>query len=58
MTHGNLRNKTSMFANGPVNIFGERTPRKILADLHPREGNLLQRNIFTGVYKTSLHFTK
>jgi hypothetical protein len=47
-----------MFANGPVNIFGERTPRKILADLHPREGNLLQRNIFTGVYKTSLHFTK
>jgi hypothetical protein len=31
---------------------------KKLADLHPRQGNLLQRNNFSAVYKTSLHFTK
>jgi hypothetical protein len=31
---------------------------KNLADLHPRQGNLLQRNHFSGVYKTSLHFAK
>jgi hypothetical protein len=24
----------------------------------PRQGNLLQRNNFSGVYKSSLHFTK
>jgi hypothetical protein len=41
-----------------INVFGERTPLKKLADLHPRQGNLLQRNKFLGVYKTSLHFTK
>jgi hypothetical protein len=29
-----------------------------LADLHPRQGNLLQRNNFSGDCKTSLHFTK
>jgi hypothetical protein len=27
-------------------------------DLHPRQGNLLQRNIFTGLNKTSLYNTK
>jgi hypothetical protein len=37
---------------------GERTPCKKLADLRPRQGNLLQRNYFSAVYKTSLHFTK
>jgi hypothetical protein len=43
---------------GPVNIFWERTPCKKSADLHPRQGNLLQRNNISAVYKTSLHFTK
>jgi hypothetical protein len=28
------------------------------ADLHPRQGNLLQRNIFPGLNKTSLYNTK
>jgi hypothetical protein len=28
------------------------------ADLHPRQGNLLHWKIFTGLNKTSLHFTK
>jgi hypothetical protein len=28
------------------------------ADLHPRQGNLLQRNNSSVFYKTSLHFTK
>jgi hypothetical protein len=31
---------------------------KSLLILHPRHGNLLQWNIFTGLNKTSLHFTK
>jgi hypothetical protein len=33
--------------------FGERTPCKKLL-----QGNSLRRNNFSGVYKTSLHFTK
>jgi hypothetical protein len=28
------------------------------ADLHPRQGNSLQRNYFSAVYTTSLHFSK
>jgi hypothetical protein len=28
------------------------------ADLHPGQGNLLHWSIFTGLNKTSLHFTK
>jgi hypothetical protein len=43
---------------GLPNILRERTPCKKLADLHPRQGNLLLRNNFSVVYKTSLHFTK
>jgi hypothetical protein len=31
---------------------------KKMADLHPRQGNLLQRNNFSAVCKTSLHFAK
>jgi hypothetical protein len=38
--------------------FLEKNPCKKSADLHPRQGNLIQRNIFTGLSKTSLHFTK
>jgi hypothetical protein len=38
--------------------FGGKIRCKKSADLHPRQGNLLQRNNFTAVYKTSLHFTK
>jgi hypothetical protein len=29
-----------------------------LADLHPRQGNLLQRNNFSAVNTTSLYYTK
>jgi hypothetical protein len=32
-------------------FLGERTSCKKLADLQPRQGNLLQRNIFTGSTK-------
>jgi hypothetical protein len=35
-----------------------RTPCIKSADLHPCQGNLLQRNNFSGVSKTSLHYTK
>jgi hypothetical protein len=43
---------------GLANILGERTPCKKFADLHLRQGNLLQRNNISVVYKTSLHFAK
>jgi hypothetical protein len=38
--------RTSMLAQVLQIIFGERTPCKKLADLHPSQGNLLQRNNF------------
>jgi hypothetical protein len=38
--------------------FGRKNPCKKSADLRPRQGNLLHWNIFTGLNKTSLHFTK
>jgi hypothetical protein len=38
--------------------FGWKNPCKKSADLYPRQGNLLHWNIFTGLNKTSLHFTK
>jgi hypothetical protein len=41
-----------------LQIFFGKEPCKKSADLHPRQGNLLQRNNFSVVYKTSLHFTK
>jgi hypothetical protein len=31
---------------GPANFFGERTPCKEWADLHPGQGNLLQKECF------------
>jgi hypothetical protein len=33
-------------------------PCKMSADLHPRQGNLLQRNTFTGLNTTSYYNTK
>jgi hypothetical protein len=33
-------------------------PLMSMVDLHPRQGNLLHGNIFTGLNKTSLRFTK
>jgi hypothetical protein len=36
-----------MLAQVFANIFGERTPCKKSADLHPRQGNLFQRNNFS-----------
>jgi hypothetical protein len=38
--------------------FGRKNPCKKSAYLHPRQSNLLHWNIFTGLNKTSLHFTK
>jgi hypothetical protein len=38
--------------------FGQKKYCKKSADLHPRQGNLLHRNIFTGLNKTSFHYTK
>jgi hypothetical protein len=37
-----------MFALVLQIFFRERTPCKKLADLHPRQGNLLQKKIFQG----------
>jgi hypothetical protein len=42
---------------GPANILGKK-PCKKSADLHHRQGNLVHRNIFTGLKKTSLCYTK
>jgi hypothetical protein len=47
--HGNLRTRTRMLAQVLKRFFGERTPCKKLADLHLRQGNLLQRNKFSEV---------
>jgi hypothetical protein len=59
MRHRNLRStKNKYVGTGLANILEERTPCKKSADLHPTQGNLLQRNNFSAVYKTSLHFTK
>jgi hypothetical protein len=40
-----------------LQTFWAKKPGKKSADLHPRQGNLLHWNIFTGLNKTSLHFT-
>jgi hypothetical protein len=53
---GNLRTRTNMLAH-VLQMFLGKTPCKKLAALHPRQGNLLQKNKFSAVYKTSLHFT-
>jgi hypothetical protein len=50
-----------VFCTGPVVFlagWGWETLCIKLADLHPRQDNLLQRHSFSGVYKTSFHFTK
>jgi hypothetical protein len=41
-----LHRTTTYVGTGLANIFGERTPCKKLADLHPGQGNLLERNDF------------
>jgi hypothetical protein len=41
-----------------LQTFWAKNPCKKSAYLHPRQGNLLQWNIFTGLNKTSLHLTK
>jgi hypothetical protein len=40
-----------------LQMFWAKNPCKKSADLHPRQGNLLHWNIFTGLNKTSLCFT-
>jgi hypothetical protein len=53
--HRNLRSRICTYVGtGLANILGERTPCKKLADLHPRQGNLLQRNNFSVVYVQNL----
>jgi hypothetical protein len=42
----------------PCKYFLGKTPCKKSAELHPSQGNLLQRNIFSMVYKTPLHLKK
>jgi hypothetical protein len=39
-------------------VLERKNPCKKSAGLHPRRGSLLQRNIFTGLNKTSLYNTK
>jgi hypothetical protein len=55
--HRNLRTRMSMFALVQQTFWAKKTCKKS-ADLHPRQGNLLQRNIFTGPNKTSPCNTK
>jgi hypothetical protein len=55
--HRNLCTRRSMFAL-VQKTFWRKKPCKKSADLHPRQGNLLQRNIFTGLNQTSLYNTK
>jgi hypothetical protein len=40
-----------MFALAPLKFWAKKTPCKKLADLHPRQGNLLQRYHFQGSAK-------
>jgi hypothetical protein len=51
-----LETRSRMFEQ-LLQTFWAKKPRKKSADLHPRQGNLLHWNIFTGLNKTSLHFT-
>jgi hypothetical protein len=55
--HRNLKTRTITLAQVMQIFFGERTPCKRLADLHPRQGNLLQREqFFIGLQNlSSLH---
>jgi hypothetical protein len=47
-----------MFALVQQTFLAEKNPCKKSADLHHRQGSLLQRNIFTGLIETSLYNTK
>jgi hypothetical protein len=58
LKHRNLRSRTSMLAHVLQIFLGKEHLVKKLANHHPRQGNLLQRNNFSAVYKTYLHFTK
>jgi hypothetical protein len=57
-THRNLSTRTCMFELLLQTFWAKKKSCKKSADLHPRQGNLLLWNIFTGLNKTSLHFTK
>jgi hypothetical protein len=50
LTHRNLSTRTSMYAL-VQQTFLAKNPCKKSADLHPRQGNLLQRNILQGSMK-------
>jgi hypothetical protein len=56
--HRNLSTRTCMFELLLQTFWAKKKTCKKSADLHPRQGNLLQWNIFTGLNKTYLHFTK
>jgi hypothetical protein len=49
--------RTSMFVLVRQTFLAKKTSKKS-ADLHPRQGNLLQRNIITGLNKVSPYSTK
>jgi hypothetical protein len=57
INHRNLGTRMRMFEL-LLQTFWAKKPCKKSADLHPRQGNLLYWNIFKGLNKTSLHFTK
>jgi hypothetical protein len=48
--HRNLKTRTSTYVLQI--LFGGKTPCKKLADLHPRQGNLIQRTVFSGLQNT------
>jgi hypothetical protein len=55
--HRNLSTRTRMLALVQQTLLAKK-PSKMSAHLHPRQGNLLQRNIFTELNKTSLFTTQ
>jgi hypothetical protein len=53
-THRNLSTRTHIFELLLQTFWAKKNPCKKSADLHPRQGNLLHWNIFTGLNETSL----
>jgi hypothetical protein len=53
LTHRNLSTRTSKFALVQQTFLAKKTCKNS-ADLHPIQGNLLQRNIFPGLNKLPL----
>jgi hypothetical protein len=56
--HRNLSTRTRIFELPLQKFWAKKNPCKKSADLHPRQGNLQQWNIFTGLNQTSHYYTK